>query len=656
MDFFTRQDKARRHTTLLVFFFGLAVVCIVAAVYVAIAIGFKYAEISIPWTYPLWNTDLFVTVAGVTVLIVLSGTLYKMNELGGPAGGDKVAQIMGGRLVNRNTRDLNERKLLNVVEEMAIASGATVPTVYVIEDEAINAFAAGVSPSNAVVAVTSGAMRLLNREELQGVIAHEFSHIFNGDMRLNIRLIGVLHGIILLALIGTLLLRILRGTGRGSRSSGKGGGGIIALIILIGVAFTVVGYIGEFFARLIKMAVSRQREYLADASAVQFTRNPGGIGGALKKIGGWVSGSAVENANAKQVSHLFFADGIKHSFSTLFATHPPLADRIKAIDPRWKGTFPEVSMSAQSDAEDLGVAAAAPIASRPVASSAAATAGVQVTPAAVVGSVGTLEAHHMDYAAGLVSALPDIFVECSRDPFGARAVVYALLLDSEEAVRAKQLGRLEAEADGPVFAEVQGLLGHLSEVRPEHRLPLLELALPALRALSPAQWVSFIDNIEFLIRADERVSLFEFSLRQLVLRQYRAMGAKPSVGDALRSVASALPDATLLLSFLAWQGGGGDSVKAGRAFEEAAGRLGPSAAGLQPLAAEALDLGRMERALDSLGRATPMVKRWIIDSCATCIASDRIVTIEEAELLRVIGSALDCPIPPFVPGVLKAAA
>ena len=336
MDFFERQDQARRNTKLLVAYFIAAVILIVAAVYLVIAALFlreKYEPGTIAW---LWHAKLFWGVTLGTLAIILGGTLYKMSEVSG--GGGAVAKMLGGRLLNPGTQDEHERKLLNVVEEMSIASGTPVPEVYVLDqEESINAFAAGHTTNDAAIGVTRGCARTLSRDELQGVIGHEFSHILNGDMRLNVRLIGIVHGILCIAILGRILLR----TGSSS-SSGSGNRKGSNPLPVIGVALLIIGGIGVLFGRLIKSAVSRQREFLADAAAVQFTRNPAGLSGALKKIGGYVFGSRLLTPHAEEASHLYFGNGLGEAWFGLMATHPPLDERIRAIDPSFDGKYPDV--------------------------------------------------------------------------------------------------------------------------------------------------------------------------------------------------------------------------------------------------------------------------------------------------------------------------
>ncbi len=354
MDFFQSQDAARKKTKFLVVYFVVAVIGIIIAIYSLLFPVLKYGEQkgrqggSVYDTRPIqqlrrpgfFQPDWFLMVAAGVSGVILLGSGYKTLLLS--CGGDAVARSIGGRRVDPNTGDADERKLINVIEEMAIASGIPVPEVYVMDEEpGINAFAAGKTFSDAAIGVSRGAMKLLNRDELQGVIAHEFSHILNGDMKLNLRLIGVLHGILVLAIIGRVILRSAAYSGRSSRDD-RGAG---AIFMILGLGLLVIGYIGVFFGHLIKSAVSRQREFLADASAVQFTRNPDGIGGALKKIGGLSYGSQLLSAHAEEVSHMTFGNSLPSGFMQSLATHPPLADRIKAIDGNWDGKFIKPGMA-----------------------------------------------------------------------------------------------------------------------------------------------------------------------------------------------------------------------------------------------------------------------------------------------------------------------
>ncbi|MDE0839521.1 MAG: M48 family metallopeptidase, partial [Kiritimatiellae bacterium] len=450
MNFFQSQEHARRQTAQLVVYYALAVVLIIAGVYMAIALTFigvsSQAQHATAEAPRLWNGELALGVTIGTLLIVLMGSVFKVIQLG--KGGAAVAESLGAREVNPSTTNKDERKLRNIVEEMSIASGVPMPRIFVMDNEdGINAFAAGFSIDQAVVAVTSGCIQQLTRDELQGVIAHEFSHILNGDMRLNIRLMGVLNGILIIGMLGYFVMRMTLGGGRSSRSDKKGGAIPIAVMGLIIMA---VGYIGVLFGKLIKAAVSRQREFLADASAVQFTRNPDGIANALKKIGGFDDGSRVQHAKAEQASHFFFANGVRQSFVGLFATHPPLEERIRRVDPAFDGEL-------KANERDAAPAASAHEGLSGFAGASATPERIAVSAEQVVDRIGTPTPEHVAYARRLLDELPASLVDAAHEDFGSRAVVYALLLDRRDAIQSAQLTALQASADADVFAEVERL-------------------------------------------------------------------------------------------------------------------------------------------------------------------------------------------------------
>ena len=345
--FLQYQEQARKRTKWLVLLYALCLCCIVAVFYF-IPVGTMWWAATNGGRYVspaeanaiLWQPQILLWVVGIVGTIVGVASLGKTVQLS--AGGAKVAESLGGRRVLPNTRDRAERRLLNVVEEMAIASRIAIPAVYVLDKEpGINAFAAGYSPSDASVTVTAGALEHFNREELQAVVGHEFSHILNGDMRLNIRLIATIFGIICIAVLGRIVARVgwevLRTT-RPRRSKDDNSGVAIGLgIAAIGLAVWLIGSVGVFFGRLLQATISRQREWLADASSVQFTRNPHGMAAALKVIGASANHGLVQNPKAAEISHMFFASG----FAGLFATHPPLEARIARYDPDFRGDYGE---------------------------------------------------------------------------------------------------------------------------------------------------------------------------------------------------------------------------------------------------------------------------------------------------------------------------
>jgi len=638
--FFEQQDQARRGTTRLIVLFGLAVVAIIVSIEVLLAATMGYLSRNpdtgaVDWTAVTDPQLILVSVVG-TLIIVGGGSLFKMAQLRG--GGRVVAEQLGGRLLTPGSNNPVEQRLLNVVEEMAIASGTPAPPVYLLDHEdGINAFAAGLSPNDAVIGVTKGTATRLTRDELQGVIAHEFSHILNGDMRLNLRLMGLLHGILIIGMLGYYVLRISFYSG-GSRRSKDGNSGVP--IMAIGAGLAVIGFAGTFFGNLIKAAVSRQREYLADASAVQFTRQPDGIAGALKKIGGFAKGASIQHPNAPEASHMFFGRATS-GFSALFATHPPIDERIRRIDPSWDGTFPDAVPPTDASADMVAATGASGFAG-----GGSVPGAVPAAPsvAAAVSSIGQPGPEHLAYAATLLASLPDALVSTAHEPYGARAVIYALLLDSRPAMRERQTSQLAASADPEVFLETRRVWPLVEALDARARLPLLEITLPALRALTPAQRERFEHNVAVLTQTDDQIDLFEWSVRMILRRDLDALrthDAGPRV--KFHSLDDVRQESVLLLSALS-RIGHDDVVGAAEAFARARGVLGLGEA----VPATGVTLEALDRSLVRLDLAAPQVKRRVLEAAVACITADRQVTATEAEVLRAVSAAMSCPMPPVL--------
>jgi hypothetical protein len=499
-------------------------------------------------------------------------------------------------------------------------------------EDGINAFAAGFTAADAVISVTRGAATRLTRDELQGVIAHEFSHILNGDMRIDIRLMGLLHGILLIGMLGYFILRVSLRTGGGSKKNGLP-------IVALGAGLAAIGFAGTFFGNLIKAAVSRQREFLADASAVQFTRHPDGLAGALKKIGGFVSGSAIENPNAPEASHMFLCRATSQ-FGALFSTHPPLEERIRRLDPSWDGSFP--ASVPLLDAE----AASPPVKAKAFAGGASPSGAMTAGIANAVASVGQPGPAHLQYAAELIASLPPVLAESARDSYGARAVVCALLLDGQAKTRQRQLDYLQADPDRGLLAETLRLRPVVEQLPARMRLPLLEITLPALRALTAPQRDQFDRNVGAMVEADNTVDLFEWCLRRILLRGLEAEsdGAERA-GGRFRSPADIQTQGELLLSALA-HAGTADAGSASAAFEEGRRTLGLTGAALR--APADCGVADLDKALTDLDDATPALKRQILNAAEACIRADRQITTAEAELLRAVSASISCPMPPIV--------
>ncbi len=664
MDFFEAQEHARKSTRTLVVLFILAVLGLVLATNLMAMViatygnGFTRLTVDTLRAAYSWQTALSVT--GAVIAIIGLGTLYKLNVLRG--GGKVVAESLGGRPISADTTDPELRRLLNVVDEMAIASGTPVPPVYLMTREAgINAFAAGNSPYDAVIGITLGAVRELNREQLQGVIAHEFSHILNGDMRLNMRLMGIIHGIMMIGYIGGYLLRAGAYRSYGYRSRNRGNNPLP----FIGLGLMVIGYGGTFFGNMIKAAVSRQREFLADASSVQFTRNKDGIASALRRIGGHTVGSAIASPMASEVSHAFFGSGVKSWMGGLFATHPPLDERIRRIDPGWDGRFdtrPPKPLHPKAYApgeREMGEALAAGAVSG-MASGVAVPperpAGQQSSPREInaldaIDRIGHPTQAHLSQARALLAAMPQPLREAAADPFGACAALYALAAHRDDAIRQRQWHYLSDRESREMAELAQTLYPHTEHLDPTLRLPLIELALGAVRNLSPEQHHTLRTTVRGITTMDARLSLFEWCLNRLLLVNLSEDGVeRPPKGGTPIPIHQAKPACSVVLSIAAYADGDrGDEAQAD--FDGALPYLQlPGVALIPP---DQVDLKRFESALDQLVRLNPLHKKRLLKAVAGCIHADGEVTAEEAELLRAIADSLDCPMPPPLPRAPK---
>lgn len=655
MNFFEQQDRARRNSTRLVLMLCLAVGGLILATIAASAVILTLlgareidpatgAAPAVQW--PGW--DLIAGIAIAVIGVVVAGGLFKRMQLS--SGGKAVAEALDGRLLNPATTDPDERKILNVVEEMAIAAGTPVPPVYILEDAAINAFAAGRTPQDAVIGITRGCIRQLSRDELQGVVAHEFSHIIHGDMRLNTQLIATLHGILLLGLIGYFLLR----AAPFRRSSNRDNS--VLIMFALGLTLVVIGFAGTFFGNLIKAAVSRQREFLADASAVQYTRNPGGIAGALKKIGASQHGSQLQAANAVEYSHMFFGQGAKTALSSLMATHPPLPQRIRRIEPQWDGDYTSPSPPAPPEAapatarEGLGVPGQLAIlatATQALESATAAAGQAAGAPLdrhaaqAAIEAIGQPDMRHLKYARQTLAMLDPELKEAAHDTYAARAVVYGLLLAPDGQVREHQIEQLRQHALPEVFTALLELGDRPTRVPPRFRLALIDLALPALKQMSPAQRNTFRQCLNLLVEADGRVSLMEWALRRIVIHN---LDAQPPVYQT-DELSAHRGDCALLLSALAREGAGSEDA-ALAAFLAAAHALAlPDLKLLTPDSATAV---KLEQAVTQLDRLKPTAKHRLLQALALAVEHDGTVSVAEAELLRAIADSLHCPLPPLL--------
>lgn len=660
MGFFANQDAARRQTWRLIVLFIVAVAAIIAAVDIAVFVIIELTDFfsARPGHAGLFAPSFFhsfkfyAILSGVTLAIVTFGTLREMARLRG--GGAAVALELGGRELSLSTADPGERRLINVVEEMAVASGTALPQLYVMDNEAgINAFAAGLSPNAAAIAVSRGALEHLNRDELQGVIAHEFGHILNGDMRLNVRLMGVLGGILGLYVLGKETVHAYawsRSDHAYAWSRSEGGHLVFMPLLMLGFALIAIGSVGLCFARLIKAGVSRQREFLADASSVQFTRNPDGIGGALAKIAGSKAGSRIAHPHAEMVSHMFFGDALKKRLAGAMATHPSVPERLKKIYGRPVAVASIIARSGAVAAKQQTAAssnfagafeAEAKAGGRQV-PDAPRHQAAQVGVAAVTEAVGTVSTKHMLYAVALLESIPKDLREKCRTPQGAKLGMYGLILDVVGPSKAAQVQLLnEAGEDADAALATAAAIQALDKAAAV-RLPLIALAIPVLKTLPEADRLQFLSLVRKLIGSDRRVTLEEFVLSALL---DSALGPRAGrwVPAKYRSLEPLAEDIRLVLSLFA-HASGRDSHKA---FEHGVRELGLSPAPTL-LEVRRISLAAVTSALERLNQLAPLQKPRLVKALAQSALADGKLILAEAELLRAICATLDSPLPPFL--------
>ena len=652
MNFFEAQDSARRSTSVLVLLFLLAIaMLLVLSNFLVFSFLYfvEFAEFSLsPSQLELvFDTNLSVLISAAIIGFICLGSLYKLVQLS--SGGSAIAQYLGGVIIPRSSSDPLHKKILNIVEEMAIASGTPVPQVYILNEQGINAFAAGWKTTNVVIGITQGALERLNRDELQGVIAHEFSHIFNGDMRLNIRLIAVLHGILMIGMLGRMILRSLRYV-RTSRNN-KGGGQAILIILGIGGALAIVGYTGTFFGNWIKSLISRQREYLADASAVQFTRSSEGIANALKKIGGAVPGSALLVASMDEYSHAYFAKGDGGLSFFSFSTHPPLKKRILRIEPRWDGNY---FFDERKPIRDAGSSAQRESSKDKKRQMATALGTVMATGVGLnaalnaVESIGDVSQEQVDAAHAWHKQLPEVVLINAENPYGAQALILALLIDKSTEIAKKQYSVLD-DVIGELHAQnVKQVQQAVSEFEGTQTLSLIDLILPTLREMTAEQFTRFDDCVHKLITADKKVDLREWIIQRVVIQHLQEQyGLRKKPIAKYFMLGSAKYSSELILSLLAYLEHP-DEIQARTAFDAAKRSVSAGALSLLPKGEVSLD--SLNNAMDELEFLKPPLKKRFLQACVSCISHDGKVTLKAYELTRAIASCLDCPMPPVLVG------
>ena len=664
MDFFAVQNDARRRSGILMV---VCLVGIVATVALTALFILQCIQLVIDWRTDepeavftvLDHPGLLWVAAGVS-LFILVAMLLKHASL--RSGGRVVAEMMGGRLVTAATADLRERRLLNVVEEMAIASGLSVPPVYILPEEGLNAFTAGRSghdQPDVVIAVTKGALDIFDRDELQAVIAHEFSHILHNDVGINMRFIALVFGITALTEAGSLIMSLIRHVSLarlGSRTAGP-----LFLLVVLAVGCMIIGYVGNFFGSITRAMICRQREYLADAASVQFTRNPKGLSTALQKIGGWYQHSRLSSPRSAEIAHMFFAD-YRHDrlLAALFATHPALERRIGRIDPGWSGKYPVIkAKERQKTAPELWEGKAFQAMKGPDMQMAWGALAAEVSRQRLTGAkpripvqkaqeaidqTGSPTRDHLEYARAVLDRIPRPILEAAREPFGARVIIYCLLINparDEAEARRVMLKRLEMNPSPGLLQLTEKLLPLFEDIPAQARLPLLELCTPALKMMTSDQYQNFYSTVQALIAADSRVDLFEWVVhayvRHHIGESFRAVRPRKSTKPGKNDLAE-------VLGALASRGHQGDDAI--RAYRAGVARLGVALPEVQ--SARAFNGEALSQALLTLAALPMHGKRKLIQACLACIEYDGHVTVEETELLRAISDILGCPMPPVL--------
>jgi Zn-dependent protease with chaperone function len=644
MNFFERQHRARTNTRLLVLFFALALISIVAVVdlvvLTALALGTDPVQPLFSMTTVGANASALVLASVLTGGAIGLASLLRIITL--RSGGGAVARGLGGVLVSADTPDPHLQRLRNVVEEMSIASGVPVPEIYVLEKESgINAFAAGYSPADAAIAVTRGALQHLNRAELQGVVAHEFSHILNGDMRLNIRLIGLLFGILVLALIGRVMISV-----RHSRASKETVG-----IAVVGLVLVIVGYIGLFFGRLIRAAVSRQREFLADASAVQFTREPDGLAGALKTIAATQAGSRL-SADSEEIGHMLFAAGLSRR---LLSTHPPLVERIRAIEPSFDPGEIEVLQALRSPAADATASDASALSSDHVelTSAIAPAAHAERTPDtpldmdAMVARIGRPDPSQVQAAARLTRAIPEPLARAARSQEWVAAVICYLLVDSDPEIREQQLLMVSETLGAEDERQTHLLLAEVPQLADNLRIPLVEIAFPTLRRRPASELDDLVELIDRLAHVDGRIDVFEYVLARLLSQHIEdALIPSETRNAGTTRLASAESEVRDLLLIVAAHGGP-DQRTARAAFAAGLAALHLRPKHMEPIGPTDWP-DRLDQALGTLDSLGMTDKERVLHALVATVKHAG-VTTSEIELIRAIVAALHVPMPVIGP-------
>lgn len=631
MNFFEHQDKAHKKTKRLIFYFVLALLFTIGGANAVIYGAIYIIAQDNPEVLPLMYEPIWLYISLIFIVVMSFGTLVTMLRVA--SGGVSIARMVNARSLAKGPQSFKEQQFINVVEEMAIASGTPVPQLFVMQDQSINAFVAGKKPEDTVMVVTTGALETLNREELQGVVGHEFSHIFNGDMKISLKLIGVLGGILVIGKIGQILLRSASRTRMTSSSSKKGNG--VLILVLVGLGFMVIGYIGLFFGRMIKAAISRQRELLADACSVQYTRSPHGLVSAFRVMQSHKEGTHLETRNVEDVSHMCLGEAQWVMFNNLLGTHPPLEARIKAIDPN--DIYPMMARKdeaqeakEQSESIQVGFDALMPM---------AAGAMIYTSSEAVTASIANPGEAHFEYALALASHIPSVIREAARSVELVEGLFYAMFL--HKAVKEGHEAQLKQVMGADLAQKAAKFQAVLSRIETPSLLPIFELTLQSFNQLDSKKKQKIYDDGYKLLES-LHASPFHFALLTILGNRIKRKEDKKPQIVKLNMV---LKEITYLITVLV-QSSHQASQKQQACFAEVMRGITKDKVTMPKI--DALNFSKLTKALRNLNLLTPLGKEQVILACIKCVTYDEKVLVEEAELLRAVCEALDCPLPPII--------
>mgnify|MGYP002640465002 FL=1 len=629
MDFFGAQDRARRQTRVFGLLFSLAIILVIQMMNLLVIVIHYLIKVNVSGSAPggftqflQWDQYLIVACL-VTGFIALFGYLGIEQLFGG---GDAVARLLGANLIARGTTDKQERLATQIVTEIAIAAGAPVPQLFLLKEPAINSFAAGWDSSDAVITLTTGALTHLDRYELQAMVAHEFCHILNGDMRLNQTMAGLLQG---LFIIKEWSSKILENGGR--HRSGKSSG--YFYLTLFG--FLTLGSFGYFLGRWIKSLLARQQEYHADAAAVQYTRNPEAVIGMLQKLGVNYIHSRMLGSRYEQFDHAFV--GIPGN-KTFINSHPPVEARIRRINPDWNIEFLPI---------DIERIDAAPVMRRQEEKQQQLVwtmFGLGVTESILTSAIPAFDKQIFDPEYG--HRLPDTLLSLTRACVSSEATILAVLLASSKSAEQTHLKQLKSILDNRMYQKTLEILPSVKILDPRQRIPLIETCIPALKEMTKPQYLEFKIWIMTLFNADFKMDHDEFVVSRFVIaRLDRFYNISKRPQKILNLVGDVRAEYELILSLIAYTEH--DDSMAQQAFD--AGKKAIAAYSLKLIPRNMVFLKQANTALDKLYALTPSLRKRLLQAAAATIALDGKITLKGFELLKTVAASLEVPMPPMAP-------